>query len=594
MSDTENKEVGTPGVPDNAQAVPEIPVTLETAKALGYDSVEALQEKLKAAQNLNKSSETIASLVTALTDSVQALTTATNAYREEKVKQIQEDEFDALAKEKIVATFKALPENDERRQEIAKELKQAGYGANDISLVLTGTELQKTLLRPVSKTNKYSDEYREFRKAWDLTWILAAFYKGVGEGANSDDVAIKPELLMKAADRLDMAGLYGMDKVKESIEDARQKAMSDTTGYGGDWIPTILSGDMVADVWLALQVAALFRRYQMPSKTFEVPIRTSRARAFLVDETTGDTSVGDATPFFANQIRPSSMGTSKVTFLARKLGAVIFVSDELEQDSIIAILEMLREEILYGMADAIEDATINGTYGTSLGAVQGKMDNAAAGAGDRLWSDSGAGIRDSRAAWNGLRFETFLSNVTTIDGAPSSSWAAEGLDFYRNARKEMGKYGAVTTDDLVWLISPEQHIELLKLNQVITMDKIGDRATVLSGQIGMLDGVPLVISPRIYSNLNNKGFFSNGSAETPGAGNGSLTGVASSATDNKTTSVLVNRRGFAFGDRQMIRAESERQPLAGQRYVMATARMDFKKLFETAEPLSNLIYNLAK
>ena len=584
------KEIADPGNPQDAQKVPDVPITPAMAKALGLGSVEELQERIKTAQGANAATETIVTMAEALTNAVTAFSNATNAMREEKVKQIQEDEFDQLAQERIVDTFKALPEDDVKRGQIAKELQLAGYGANDIHLVLTGTELTKSLLRPVSRNNPLSDDYREFRKAWDLTWILAAFYKGVTEGATSEDVTVSPELLKRSVEKLDKCGLHGIDRVKSHIE----KAMADAnTGFGAEWVPSILSGDMVADVWLGLQVAALFRRYQMPAKTFELPIRTSRARAFLVDETTGDTAVGSATPFFGNQITPSSMGTSKVTFLARKLGAVIFVSDELEQDSIIPILEMLREEIIYGMADAIEDCTINGTYGTALGQVDDKMDNSAAGAGDRLWSNSGAGIRDARAGWNGLRFETYLSNVATIDGAPSVAWKSEALDFYRNSRKNMGKYGAVTTDDLVWLISPEQHIELLKLDQVITMDKLGARATIFSGMIGELDGVPLIITPRIYSNLNNKGFFSNGSIETPGAGNGSLTGVACSATANKTTSILVNRRGYAFGDRQLIRAESERQPLAGQRYVMATARMDFKKLFQTAEPLSNVIYNLS-
>lgn len=583
-------EIPTPGAVEGAQAVPEVPITPAMAKALGLGSVEELQERIKTAQEMGKAKEQIISMSEALTNAVNAFSQAANEFRENKVKEIQEEQFDELAKERIVQTFKALPEDDAKRAEIAKELRLAGYGANDIDLVLTGTELQKSLLRPVSKNNPAADSYREFRKAWDLTWILAAAYKAVGEGAETDDVMVNPDLLMKAVKRLSDAGLYGMDRVKSHVEKAMAEA---NAGYGAEWIPTILSGDMVQDVWLQLQVAALFRRYQMPNKTFEIPIRTSRARAYLVDEVTTDTTVGNATPFFSNQIIPSSMGTNKVQFVARKLGAVIFTSDELEQDSIIPILEMLREEILYGMADAIEDATINGTYGTALGDVQGKMDNAAASGANRLWSEASAGVRDARAGWHGLRFYTYLSNCTTIDGNPSSSWKAEGLDFYRNARKNMGKYGAVTTDDLVWLISPEQHIELLKLDQVITMDKLGNRATILSGMIGELDGVPLVISPRIYSNLNNKGYFSNGAATTPGAGNGSLTGVTSDTSVNKTTAILVNRRGYAFGDRQMVRAESERQPLSGQRYFMATARMDFKKLFLNAEPVSNVIYNLA-
>ena len=580
-------EVADPGTTKAAQLVPSVPITIETARQLGLNTVEELQAKLAQTTQTADNVEGFGKMVTDFTDAVAAFTKAMNNKRETEVSELQDDKFEELSRERMVGQFKALPDNDPRRVEIKNMLLQE-YGANDLNLVLESGELKKALLRPISKSNPIYGEHNEFRKAWDFTFMLIAAWKGV-EAVTGEEVRVNSQIAMKAIKKLEDAGVYGIERVKKALE----KAMADAnTGYGAEWLPTILSGDMVQDIWLSLQVAALFRRYQMPSKTFELPIRTSRARAYLVDEVVDDTAVGAAVPLFSNQIYPSSMGTSKVTFVARKLGSVIFVSDELEADAVIAVLEILREEVLYGMADAIEDATINGTYGLSVGVLDGLLDNKGVTA-NRLWADSGAGVRDARAAWNGLRHSINLSNVTEIDGAVSSSWATEGLDFFRNARKEMGKYGAVTTDDLVWLISPSTHIELLKLNQVLTYDKYGPNATIFSGEIGKLDGVPLIISPRIYTNLSAKGVYCNGVSSVIPAGNGSMSSATTGTAVYKTVAVLVNRRGYAFGDRQMVIAESERQPLAGQRYFLATARMDFKKLFANAEPLGNVIYDLA-
>jgi len=579
---------------NEADATPQIELTLANAKALGCETVEELTSKLRAATKAGETKETITDIAKALVDATSELTKATNAYTQSKSAELEEDRFEALAKEKIVNTFKSLPEDDPAREQIVKELRSAGYGQRDLALVLGDDDFKKTLLRPISKSNPAYEDHDNVRKAWDYSVILAATERGATRTLVADQsIYTRKDALQRFAGLLDQAGTPGAKYVMDEV-DKQAKAMADANaGYGAEWIPTYMSGSMVEDIWLSMTTPSLFTRMPMTGPNLTLPIRTSRARAYLVDEATTDTAVGDSTDYFANLINPSSMGTSNVTFTARKLGAVIFFSDEIQADSIIPMAQTLREEITYAHADAGEDAIINGTYGVSLSAVQGLMDNASGTSGDRLWSDTGAGIRDPRAMFHGLRFSAFLSGVEVVDGAPSVAWATEGLDFYRNARKNMGKYGVANMRDLAWLITPAQMIELLKLEQVVTMEKFGNNATILSGEIGRLDGIPLLMSPKIPTNLNNKGFFSNGTIVTPGAGNGSLYNHASNASAAMTTSILVNRRGYAIGDRQQLTVESERQPLSGQRYVMAVSRWDFKKLFTNGEPLANLIVNLS-
>jgi hypothetical protein len=78
----------------------------------------------------------------------------------------------------------------------------------------------------------------------------------------------------------------------------------------------------------------------------------------------------------------------------------------------------------------------------------------------------------------------------------------------------------------------------------------------------------------VYTNLNASGVFDN-------------------VTKTKTEMVLAYRGAYALGDRRLMRVESDRQALAGQRYVLATWRGDFKKMFAAAEPVVSIVNNIA-
>lgn len=575
----------------------EITLNAELLEKLSPEDRASLTATAKALAEKNDKNaaeeETLISVVKALNANIENQNKLINEAASTKSLEEADEKFNALAQEKLVEHFKALPANDPKRQEIFESLAKE-YSTFNVALVLEGTDLQKTLLKPVSKSNVKVDEYNEFRKSWDNAMILTAARQAITAGGDADSVRITDSnILFENLEKLKALGEYGADSVIASLKNHIAKAHGTTvSGNGLEQIPTLLSSNMVEDVWLNLNVASLFRRYPMPGKNFTVPIRTTRMRGYTADENVSDTVEGAATPFLANFFTPTSVGTSTVSFVARKYGAISFVSDELDQDSTLPILDMIREDLIYGIADGIEDGTLNGTYGLSQAAVRTFMDNAAAAGGNRLWSETTA-ARDARALWDGLRFSFFKSNVVSIDGAVVTAWKSEGLDSLRNARKKLGKYGATSVDDLVWIISPEFHMELLKLNEVITVEKYGPNATVHTGEIGKIDGIPIVISSRMYNNLNNLGYYSNGVATTAGAGNGSLTGVASDTSTTKTSAIIVNKRGFGFGDRMTLRVESERSMLSDQRAVKASWRGDFKKLFQTAEPLVGMVRNLA-
>ena len=567
---------------DKANLIPVPEFTVEQAKYFGYDDVTMLQKALQDAADRKEAVEKIVpELAAALTTFSEAMNKQAQAIQAAN----SEAQFDELSRDKFVKHFQSLPENDPLRDDIKKHLL-GEFPAAHVELVLEGSELRKTLLRPITDKHKDAEQIHIYRKCWDYIQFASAMKNGIVNDAG-DTVEVRKATHMNVVKMFDNLDFPGIDDVQATIE----KAMTTGNSEGGEWIPTLLSADYIDEILLDLRVVPLFPRYNMPSPDFKIPSVSGGIRGYIIDENIDDTAVGDATPFFANLVQASQAGSSKIEFVARKLGALTFISDEITEDSLIPTLDIVTQKTKRGMAESMEDWAINGQYGLSANALHGFYDNAGSN-GNRLWADDAVGgPRDSRAMSNGLRVMAALSNITPVDGNPVSDWKAEGLDIFRNARKNMGKYGQVNMGDLYWLIGLATHIELLKLNQVVTVDKYGPQATVHVGEIGMLDGVPLIISPFVYENLDNLGFYTNGTAVTY-SGGGWLDTQTSAGNSDRTAAYCVHRQVAAFGDRRLMRVESDRNPISGQRYIVNTWRGDMKKKFGTAEKMIGWVRNL--
>lgn len=572
---------------EKANAPIEVEFTVEQAKAFGYDDVAGLTAAMKAAGDRR---EVVEKMFPELVTAIHGLSKSMGAHEELKRKEIEEGMFDELTKSRFVEHFKTLPEGDTMRDDIKKHLL-GEYPAAQVELALEGSALQKTLLRPLTARSKHAEEIREFRKCWDAVQIYMACKGGI-ESDGTDSVRVSEGIYGKTLDSFDNLDYPGIENVKSVVE----KAMSSSAGAGGEWIPTILSSDFIDEVLLNLMVAPLFSRYSMPSPTFKIPTVSGGIRGYIIDENIEDTDVGDATPFFANLIQATRAGSGNIEFQARKMGALTFVSDEIQEDAIIPTMDVVYSKMARGMAESHEDWCINGQYGLSVSGTSplvGFFDNAGSTT-NRLWAeDPIGGPRDVRAMRDGLRVAATKSNVVAVDGNPSVDWANEGANMFRDCRKNMGKYGQLAQmDALAWIISLVTAIEMLKLKEVITLDKYGPDATILRGELGKFDTVPLIVSPFIGMNLDDLGFYTNGTAVTYASGNGSLTGQTSAGVANKTVALCVNKRTFAFGDRRTMRVESDRNAMSGQRYVLNTWRGDFRKLYATGDPTVGVVRNL--
>ncbi len=335
------------------------------------------------------------------------------------------------------------------------------------------------------------------------------------------------------------------DYYKEEFLPSVRAMDETTTAEGTEYVPRELSANLIERVNLQLRVSALFPSIIMPTPTFDIPARAvSRQRMGTATEQTADTG--------QTKFKAVTPATRKVTLTAVKFAGEMITSKELEEDSIIAIMPLMQQELVDYMSADIEDATINGdTTGTH--------------------QDSDVtGADDPRKIWKGLR-------ISAISGAKTDASSASLLTvpMLRTNRKVMGKYGIIPTD-LAHILSMSSYIQLLADASVITMEKFGPYATILTGELGKADGVPIIVSEYVRTDLNASGVFDN-------------------STKTETVALTVHRNGFINGERRGMTIQVLRELYAesDQDAIIASSRRAFAARFTaTTEPIVAVTYNV--
>jgi len=314
------------------------------------------------------------------------------------------------------------------------------------------------------------------------------------------------------------------------------KAM-DTT-ENADWVPTQLSAKLQDEIHLALKVAALHGRVPMPTQPYELPYVAGQTTAYLVGESTEEDSP---------RIKKSKMTSAKVTFDAKKIGARVLLSEEITEDSIIPVLPLIKKDIKRALTFAIEDATINGD---TTGVHQ----------------DSDVVLaKDARKAWMGyrMRAQASLDLVNVLTATKM-----------RILRGLMGVYG-VNPTDLALVVSIAGYLQLIDLDEVKTVDKYGNNATIIKGELAKLDNIPIVVSEKSRDDLN-------------------VAGVYDGITETRTGISLVYKDALLFGDRRAVTVKTDFDIERDQNILVVTQRLAFNPVFADTETFAAYAYNCPK
>lgn len=318
-----------------------------------------------------------------------------------------------------------------------------------------------------------------------------------------------------------------------------------SSGAGLAWVPTDFSSQLIRDVRLQLRVAALHTRFNMPTNPYTFPVEGTDMNAYLVSEVIEDE--GDIASSGGYRVPSATSVVSNLTFNAKKLGVRSIVSTEITEDSIVPIIPYIREKIAGALAIGQEEAVINGDTVVSATIGVGAIANI----------DGNAVANDRRHAFNGYRKHAWTAGTT-------SDATAMTLGTIRKLRTDMGKWG-VDNNQLAYVVPINVFNQMLSLGEVTTMEKFGTRATILNGQLGSIDGIPIIVSEYVPTDLVGTGL---------GSGTGSLTEM-----------LLVRRDGFRFGDRRQITLESMKRIETDQWVLVSLQRLDFKALYSTSTPL---------
>jgi HK97 family phage major capsid protein len=418
--------------------------------------------------------------------------------------------------------------------------RKASFATSDAEPVHRNGGSPQAGLSALLQTRSSAPEVREFHEASDTLYILSNIL-------NKDP---------RQTEYYRWASAH-VPVMKDALAEA------DVGAAGDGWYPVEFSASMQEQVRLARRVASFHARVTMPTDPFKLPIEGSDASAFLVAEATGATDFITASKLVPDTL--GSPGLTNLTLATKKLGARVVVSTEATEASIIPILPYVRDKLVRAMSDAEEDNTINGD----------ENDNIA----DLSADDTDVGATHPRKAYGGYRDHT--KSTTRITAGATTEVEISKL---RALRAAFGKYG-VQPAGLTWLTGPQGYIKMLGAkdasgNQVLqTIDKYGGQATLVTGELGRVDGAPVVVSEFVREDLN-------------------ASGVYDGVTTDTTMILLVNRASFIYGDFRGMSLRSRDIIETDQTVLVVLARSTFASWYAnkagTGDPCVGYIYNLKK
>jgi len=370
----------------------------------------------------------------------------------------------------------------------------------------------------------------------------------------ADDSALLRAMAMKGLREVE-AGRLRRDAFGEGfLLRSNELMQADLANYGDEWVPTLMSTDLWAKVRLENMIMSLFPQVEMPSNPYTLPYEGADPTVYYVDASTAQSQMA----LTAATTTTSKAGTGNTSITAKKLSALTLFNAELEEDSIIPIIPQLRAQLARALADAGDNVVLNGDDTDTNANINAKS------------ATPGVCPTGSKyLAFDGLRHLPIITTAAlSRDGATLAA-----TDFTAN-RALMGKYG-IKPSDLAHIMDTGTWYKALDISEVLTVDKLGPQATILTGQLAQIGGVPLIIS-----------------AEMPLTGSDGKVDADTAGNNVKGTLLTVHRRGFVVGWRRHITIEQERIPFSDAWYLVGAMRIGLTRWAGSDNQVAALSYNI--
>lgn len=275
----------------------------------------------------------------------------------------------------------------------------------------------------------------------------------------------------KIVRRLDPAPLLEWAEGKRAMDSAE-------TGFGLQ----LVGAQYIRDMWMAARnmdsLVGAIREVPMTDPTTYVPISGEVPEMLFVGESTSASATAYTT---------SKTPSNRVTLTAKKFTIQQIWSGELNEDSIVAFTPFLREMLNISVAAHLGSAYYNG-------------DETNAATGNINLDDADPADTKHYLAWDGIRHDWI---VTTTANGKDMAAALDPKEILR-ARGKLNSSdddvdNAVTTinwgknaADLRLICTWDDYLNLLDLDDVRTIDKYGPGATIVTGELARINGMPIV------------------------------------------------------------------------------------------------------
>lgn len=307
---------------------------------------------------------------------------------------------------------------------------------------------------------------------------LAEAKKSIRDALTHDAFFAWEERALKAKETMIGYPTAGAAKFRDSLVGWRsqmfqqwRKALdSATAGSGDELVPTMEAAELWMDVNLETKVLPLFTQFPMPTNPFDIPAQFGDVNWYPTAENEQGTT--------------TTVATAKATLTAYELKAGIPFSDTLDEDSIVALVPELRRQLAMNAAEVIDDVLLNGDTTATNGVNSDGATIAKSTAGKAHWL----------LGFDGLIHLPIIDNTAQRTAHSSTITAAlYNLNLVKLARHAIpGRRG-----DVVHISDINTYVKALTIDEVETVDKFGPRATISSGELASVYGVPYIVSEQM-------------------------------------------------------------------------------------------------
>lgn len=324
--------------------------------------------------------------------------------------------------------------------------------------------------------------------------------------------------------------------------DSRFKAVGVTTDVSS-LLPRGFTGALVRDIQASLIVTALFPFKEVSPGQYD-SVSLNGIAGYMISE---------------NGASIDSTGTyTTMMYLVRKCMTTVKKTYEALDDTLIPLAEEIRTGIIEALAQAIENAVINGDSTTV------HMDDATIAA---------IGASDFRRAFKGLRRLALSKGTADAGGAVMTE--AAWLALISSAQEKGGRYlddMQASQGKVVLLVPQNVYNQLRMLPSFTTKDKAGTSATLFGAPLDSIFGIPVMMTPYLPVSVNASGVVD-----------------ALAANNVKATAVLVNRDFFKYYTTGTPLLESDRDIYTQFVGFTGSVRCGFSGVFDRTEVDPSLV-----